>query len=110
MSEQDGFDARLAAHFEQEHRHVPADDFIAATMQKVRVARRRREFLRVGWRVAALGAAAVASPWLIAGVDRLNSALESSLSWTEGEAGVWVLGGLAVLAVLAVRLRSRLRN
>jgi len=110
MSDQYGFDARLAAHFEREHRHVPGDVFVAATMEKVRTARRRREFMRVGWRVAALGAAAVASPWLISGVEYLNAAVESSLKWTEGQSGAWILGGLAVAAVLAMRLRSRSRH
>jgi hypothetical protein len=110
MSEQDGFDAQLAAHFEREHRHVPGDAFVAATMEKVRTGRRRREFMRVGWRIAALGAAAVASPWLIAGVEHLNAAVEFSLKWTEGQPGAWVLGGLAVVAVLAMRLRSRSRH
>ena len=110
MSEQDGFDARLAAHFEQEHLRVPGDDFVAATMQQVRAGRRRREFLRVGLRVGALGAAVVASPWLIAGVERLNTALESSLNWAGGGSGAWVVGGLAVVAVLAMRVRRRSRH
>ena len=107
MSDQDGFDARLAAHFEQEHRHVPADAFVANTMRKVRAGRRRREFMHAGLRVAALVAAVMASPWLIAGVARLNAALESSLTWTMGQPGAWVLGALAVLVVLATRVRSR---
>ena len=110
MSEQDGFDARLAAHFEREHRHVPADSFVATTMQKVRVERRRRDFLRVGVRVGVVGAAVVASPWLIAGVNRLNSALEYSLNWAGGGSGPWVLGGLAVVVVLAMRMRNRSRR
>jgi hypothetical protein len=108
MSDQDEFDARLAAHFEQEHRHVSADSFVATTKRKVRAARRRREVMRVGLRVAALVAAVAASPWLIAGVARLNAALESSLTWTMGQPGAWVLvGALAVLVVLATRVRSR---
>ena len=107
MSDQDGFDARLAAHFEQEHRHVPADSFVATTMRKVRAGRRRREVMRAGLRVAALVAAVMASPWLIAGVARLNAALESSLAWAMGQPGAWVLGALAVLVVLAMRVRSR---
>jgi hypothetical protein len=107
MNDQDGFDARLAAHFEQEHRHVPAEAFVAATMRKVRAGRRRREFLRTGMQVAALMAAVVASPWLIAGVTRLNSAIESSLAWTFELNGAWVLGGLAILAVVAMRVRGR---
>ena len=107
MSDQDEFDARLAARFEQEHRHVPADSFVATTMRKVRAGRRRRDVMRVGLRVAALVAAVAASPWLIEGVARMNAALESSLTWTMGQPGAWVLGALAVLAVLATRMRSR---
>jgi hypothetical protein len=106
MSDQDEFDARLAAHFEQEHRHVSADSFVATTMRKIRAARRRREVMRVGLRVAALVAAVAASPWLIAGVARLNAALESSLNWTMGQPGAWVLGALAVIVVLAMRVRN----
>ncbi len=107
MSDQDGFDTRLATCFEQEHRHVPADAFLAATMRKVRAARRRREFIHVGLRVAVLVAAIVASPWLIAGVDRLNAALESFLSSESGQFGAWLLSALAVCVALATRLRSR---
>ena len=107
MSDQDGFDARLAAHFEQEHRHVPADDFVATTMRKVRAGRRRREVIHAGLGAAALVAAVVASPWLIAGVAHLNAALESSLSWAMGQPVAWVLGALAALVVLAMRVRSR---
>jgi hypothetical protein len=108
MNDQDEFDARLAAHFEQEHRHFSADSFVATTMRKVRAERRRREVMRVGLRVAALVAAVAASPWLIAGVARLNAALESSLSWTRGQPGAWgLMGALAVLVVLATRVRSR---
>src|SRR5688572_8728803 len=106
MSDPDGFDARLAAHFEQEHRHVPADPFVATTMRKVRAGRRREEVLRTGLRVAVLVAIVAASPWMIAGVARLNAGLESSLSWTMGQPGAWVLGALALL-VLATRARSR---
>lgn len=107
MSEQDGFDARLAAHFEREHRQVPPDAFVATTMQKVRAARRRGEVMRTGMRVAALVAAAVASPWLIDGVARLNAALESSFTWTLGLPASWVLGALVALVVLVRRARSR---
>ncbi len=107
MSDQDGFDARLAARFEQEHRHASADDFVAATMRKVRAGRRRREVLRAGLGAAALVAAVLASPWLIAGVEYLNAAVESSLNWGMGQPGVWALGALAVLVVLAMRVRIR---
>ncbi len=107
MSDQDQFDARLAALFEQEHRHVPADAFVAATMRKIRAGRRRREITRVGLRVAALAAIVMASPWLIAGVARVNAAFESSLTWAMGQPVAWGLGALAILVVLATRVRSR---
>jgi hypothetical protein len=107
MSDQDDFDTRLAAHFEREHRHVSADSFVAATMGKVRAERRRKEVMRIGLRVAVLGAAIVASPWLIAGAARLNGALEASLNWATGQLGGWVMGALAVVVVLAMRVRSR---
>ena len=107
MSDQDGFDALLAARFEQEHRHASADDFVASTMRKVRAGRRRREFIHAGLGAAALVAAVLASPWLIAGVAYLNAALESSLSYAMGEPFAWALGALAVLVVLAMRVRSR---
>jgi hypothetical protein len=107
MSDQDGFDARLAAHFEQEHRHVPADSFVVTTMRMIRAGRRRREAMHLGLRAAALVAAVIASPWLIAGVAHLNAALESSLNWSMGQPGAWGLGALAVLMALAMRMRSR---
>jgi hypothetical protein len=110
MSEQDGFDAQLAALFEREHRHVPADVFVAVTMEKIRAGRRRREFMRIGWRVGALGMAVVASPWVIAGVEQVSAALDSSIGRTVGQYGSWVLGGLVVAVVLAKRVRSHLRH
>lgn len=106
MSNQDDFDAGLAARFGQEHGHVPPDAFVAATLRKVRGARRRKHLMRVGVRVAALLVAVAASPWLIAGAARLNAALESSLAWTPGLPGAWLLGVLAVV-VVAARLRRR---
>jgi hypothetical protein len=107
MSDPDGFEAGLAAHFEQEHRHVPVDAFVADTMRKVRAERRRNSIMHIGLRVAVLVAAVVASPWLIAGVARLNAGLDSTLTWATSQFGGWVLGALAVLVVLAMRLRSR---
>lgn len=107
MSDQDEFDARLAAYFEQERASVPADSFVVTTMRKVRAGRRRRDVMRAGLRAAALVAAVMASPWLIEGVARLNAALEFSLTWAMGQPGAWALGALAVLVVLATRVRSR---
>ena len=63
--------------------------------------------LRTGLRAAALLAAILASPWLIAGATRLNAALESSLAWTAGLPGAWVLAVLVAAAVLISRVRSR---
>ena len=107
MSDEEGFDTRLAAQFEQEHRHIPADAFVATTMRKVRAGSRRREGMHLGLRIAALVAAVAASPWLIAGVARLNAALESSHVWTLGLPGAWVLGALAILVVVIARARRR---
>jgi hypothetical protein len=108
MSDQDGFDARLAARFEREHRHVSADAFVASTMRKIRAGRRRREVVHVGLKAAALVAAVIASPWLIAGAALLNAALEAALAWAMGgQFGSWVLGTLALAVVLAMRARSR---
>ncbi len=107
MSDQDGFDARLVARFEREHRHASSDDFVAATMRKVRAGRRRREVMHAGALVVALVVAVLASPWLIAGVAYLNAALDSSLSYAMEQPVAWALGALAALVVLARRLRSR---
>jgi hypothetical protein len=107
MSDHEGFDVQLAAHFEQPHRQVPADDFVATTMRKVRAGRRRREFIHVGLRLAVLVAAVVASPWVISGVARLNATLDSFLSSDTGQLGAWGLGALAAFVMLLTRLRSR---
>lgn len=111
MSDPDGFDSRLAARFDQEHRQVPADDFVATTMRNIRAGRRRGELLRTGLlvaaSVAALVAAVVVSPWLNTGIVRLNAALEFSIAWAMGQPAAWALGALAVVAVVAMRLRSR---
>jgi hypothetical protein len=106
LKERDGFDARLAARFEQERASVPADPFVGTTMQRVRAGRRREAVTRAGLRVSALIAVVAASPWLITGVARLNAALESSLSWATGLPGAWFLGALAIL-VVATRVRRR---
>jgi len=108
MSDQNDFDLRLAARFEQEHQNVPADAFVAAAMQKVRASGRRRHVMRIGWRAAVLVAAIAGSPWLIAGGARLSAALATSFDWTLGLPVAWVLGVLAVVVVvLAKRLRSQ---
>ena len=48
--------------------------------------------------------------WLIAGVAYLNAAVETSLNWAEGQSGAWVMGVLAVVAVVAMRLRGLWRH
>jgi len=106
MSDRDAFDARLAMLFKHEHRHVPADDFVASTMRQVRARRRNVAALRIGLQVAALAAALLVSPWLILGAARLNAAVEWSLGWTAGLPGAWALGTLAAVALLLSRLRS----
>jgi hypothetical protein len=105
MSEQDGFDARLAARFEQEHTQVPSEAFVAATLQKLHASRRRREVTRIVLRAGALVAIVAASPWLIPAVEHLNEAVGSSLSWASDLHGTWVLGALALLVVVGARLR-----
>jgi hypothetical protein len=107
MSDQERFDTRLAALFEQEHRQISADVFVADTMRQIRAARRRRDITRHGVRIASLVALVAASPWLVAGVEWLNAAVESSLEWVEGALVTWVLGGVALVVVMATRLRRR---
>lgn len=107
MNEQDDFDAKLAACFEREHRQIPADAFVAGTMREVRLARRRREVLRIGLRLAGLAALIVASPWLIACADWLTAAVGSSVGSSAARPGLWVLGALAATAVLVKTVRGR---
>jgi hypothetical protein len=107
MSDPEGFDVRIAAQFEQQHRQVPGDSFVDSTMRRVRAERRSSEVIHIGLRVAALVLVAVASPWLIAGVVRLNAALEFSIHWAAKMPGAWALGAVAVLLALATRVRSR---
>ena len=107
MSDQDGFDARLAARFEQEHRHVPADAFVATTMRKVRAGRRRREVIHAGLRCRGTcrGCPGVTVADRGRRVPERSAGILSQLAM--GQPGAWVLGALAVLVVLATRVRSR---
>ena len=107
MSEPDDFDALLKQRFDREHQQVPPDAFIATTMRRIGSERRQIAGLRTALQAAALVLAVIASPWLITGAARLNAALESSLNWTAGLPGAWVLAALAVAGVLFSRLRSR---
>jgi hypothetical protein len=107
MNEPDDFDVLLKAQFDREHRHLPAEPFIAATTRRMRAESRYAAGVRTALRVAALVAAVLASPWLIAGAARLNAALESSFAWTAGLPGTWMLGVLVAAAVLWSRARSR---
>jgi hypothetical protein len=107
MSEQERVDTKLADLFEEEHRHVPADAFVADMMRRIRAARRRREITRQGLRIAALMTLVAASPWLTAGIAWLSAAVNESLEWVEGPPVTWVLGGVALVVVLATRLRRR---
>ena len=84
MSDPDDFDSLLKQRFEREHQHVPADPFVAATIQRIRIERRQAAGWRTALYAAALVAAVIASPWMIAGAARLNALLESSLAWTTG--------------------------
>ena len=107
MSNQDDFDTWLATKFEQERHRTPDDTLVAATMRKIRAARRRKEAMRVGLHVAALVAVIVGSPWLIEGASQVSTAMESFHAWTLGLPGAWILGILAIIAVVAMRVRSR---
>jgi hypothetical protein len=107
MNNQVDFDTWLAAKFEEERRRIPHDALVAATMRKVRAARRRKEAMRVGLRVAALVAVIGGSPWLIEGASQVSAAMESFHDWTLGLPGTWILGILAIIAVVAMRVRSR---
>jgi hypothetical protein len=107
MNEHEDFDALLKARFDREHQHVPADPFVAGVMQRIRAEEQLKTGLRIGLYAAALIAAVVVSPWLIAGAARLNAALSSSLSWATGLPGVWAVGVLAVGVLVVQRVRSR---
>jgi len=107
MSNQDDFDTWLATRFEEERRRTPDDALVAATMRQVRAARRRKAAMRVGLRVAALAAVLAVSPWLIEAGTQLRAAMESFEAWTLGQPGTWILGILAIIAVVAMRVRGR---
>ena len=107
MSDPDDIDALLAERFRREHQCIPADPFVTAAMHRIRFEQRVAARIRTVLRVAVLLAAVIASPWLIQGATRLNAALASSLAWTAGLSGAWLLGALAIAAVLLSRLRSR---
>jgi hypothetical protein len=107
MSAPDDFDARLARQFEREHRQVSADPFVAETLRRIGLQRRRSAVVRTALGAAALVAMILASPWLIAGVSQLNAALEAAFTRPAGFPLSWVLGALAIAGLLVSRLRSR---
>lgn len=107
MSDSEQPDPLLAAYFDREHRHIPADAFVSATMHRFRFQRRLAARVHTILRIAVLLVAVIASPWLIAGAARLNAALASSLNWIGGLPGAWILALLAAVLVLASRARSR---
>jgi TRAP-type C4-dicarboxylate transport system permease small subunit len=107
MSEPDDFDALLAERFRREHQYIAEEPFVAAALQRIRFEQRLAARIRTVLRVAVLLAAVIASPWLIEGATRLNAAVASSLSWTTGIPGAWLLGAAAIAAVLISRVRSR---
>lgn len=107
MSDHNSFDERLASWFEREHRHVADDAFVVHTMRKIRAQRLQARMVRHGLRAALLVAMVVASPWLIATVERMSSALESSLTWASGLPGAGIVGGLAIATFWVTRVRRR---
>jgi hypothetical protein len=108
MNESIDPDAKLATRFEREHTHVPAEPFVAATLREIHGMQRRANRLRIALRVAALLAVICASPWLTAGIARLNAAVEFSLNWTSGQPVIWLCAAAGVFALLGVRfLRGR---
>jgi len=108
VNEMNDLDAHLAARFEREHTHVPAEPFAAATLREISSMQQRATRLRIGLPVAALLVVICASPWLIAGVAQLNSELVPLLNWTAGQPVVWLLVTAGVVALLGVRvLRGR---
>jgi hypothetical protein len=107
MSDPEQFDPLLAAHFDREHQHIPADAFVASVLHRIRFQQRLATRVHTGLRIAVLLAAVLASPWLIAGATRLNAVLASSFTWIAGLPGAWALAALAAVLVLTARMRSR---
>lgn len=102
----DELDSMLSARFSSEHRHVPAEPFTAATLRGIRLLQQRQERRRMGLRVAVVALLVVASPWLVAVVERFHVAWESAPALS-GPA-VWILAALAVAGALGLqKLRGR---
>lgn len=102
----DEFDPKLAALFEREHTHVPAEPFVNATLRAVAAARRRAL-----WKTRLVFAAAVVgvvllSPQLIAGSIWLSSRLDEAFalvsSWLATPYGL-AAAGLAALTAFVLR-------
>jgi len=109
MNGNDEFDVLLKERFERERgrESVSSEHFVSATMLKIRAERRRATVVRNVLPATVLVALILASPWLIAGATHLNAVLDTILSGTAGYPIAWVLGALALAAVLMSRLRSR---
>jgi len=108
----DDFDPGLEALFLKEHRQVPAEPFVGATLRRVASRRRLvRHFKRV-LLAAVLIAVIVASPWLIEASVIVSAALDAAFaavsSWLEtpGGAGAAILVGVVLAVLFRLRVRS----
>jgi hypothetical protein len=104
-------DAALAARFEQENVHLPADPFVAVTARRIAAARRRGIYLKHAFQAAGVIALIIGSHWLIEASiiasTKLDGWFVTGIDWL-----VTPLGTIAVLVVgigvlAALRWRSQ---
>jgi hypothetical protein len=105
MDSSSDHDGGLRALFEREHRHVPDEPFVAATVRRIAAERRRRSWLKRASLAALLLLVVGASPWLVAGSALLSATLGQLFNYAAELLSTPVgmcLGALGVIAVLVL--------
>lgn len=111
ISEEDPqLDPALLRIFSEQHRDLAPEPFVAATRRRVRLERRRLQFVRRGLLAFAFVVLIGVSPWLIAASIRLSELLDAGFALVSGWLGTppGMVVALVVGGIVVVRYRRRL--
>jgi hypothetical protein len=102
ISEQDEpLDPPLRRAFNEQHRDLAPEPFVAATRRRVQRERKRQQFLKRGAVIVAIASVIAASPLLIAASSRVSGLLDTSFVLISDWLGT-PLGAFAALIVGAI--------